>query len=451
MEYIIYFAITIGILVFVHEFGHFAAAKLTGMRADVFAIGFGKRLFGWNRISGFTFGELPKDFDGQGNTDYRLCMLPLGGYVKIAGMVDESFDTEFADKEPQPYEFRAKPAWKKIVVITAGVIMNLLLALIIFWGVNFFQGKQVITTTKIGYVAPGSVVDSLGFKAEDIIIAINGKPVENWDDVRQDIFVNTIGQDVNVKFERNNTAKSITIPRKVIPENETGERFLIPAGFQPAIGEVTKNSPAEEAGIKKGDVFLEMNGEKIYSVQQTIEIISGHKNTTMPLVVKRGKDTVQLSVTPNDKGLIGVGLVTNPDAPVEFQTYGFFDSFYYGGLDIVRMTDLTFSMVGKVIGGQVAFGKAFGGPVKIAQLAAKSADTGFLNFLFFLALLSLSLAIINIMPFPVLDGGHLIIILIEGITKREIPIKVKVAIQNTGFVILLLLMAFIIYNDIVNL
>jgi regulator of sigma E protease len=108
-------------------------------------------------------------------------------------------------------------------------------------------------------------------------------------------------------------------------------------------------------------------------------------------------------------------------------------------------------MVGKVIGGQVAFGKAFGGPVKIAQLAAKSADTGFLNFLFFLALLSLSLAIINIMPFPVLDGGHLIIILIEGITKREIPIKVKVAIQNTGFVILLLLMAFIIYNDIVNL
>lgn len=451
MEYIIYFAITIGILVFVHEFGHFAAAKLTGMRADVFAIGFGKRLFGWNRISGFTFGELPKDFDGQGNTDYRLCMLPLGGYVKIAGMVDESFDTEFADKEPQPYEFRAKPAWKKIVVITAGVIMNLLLALIIFWGVNFFQGKQVITTTKIGYVAPGSVVDSLGFKADDIIIAINGKPVENWDDVRQDIFVNTIGQDVNVKFERNNTAETITIPRKVIPENETGERFLIPAGFQPAIGEVTKNSPAERAGIVKGDVFLEMNGEKIYSVQQTIEIISGHKNKTMPLVVKRGKDTVQLSVTPDDKGLIGVGLVTNPDAPVEFQTYGFFDSFYYGWLDIVRMTELTFNMVGKVIGGQVAFGKAFGGPVKIAQLAAKSADTGFLNFLFFLALLSLSLAIINIMPFPVLDGGHLIIILIEGITKREIPIKVKVAIQNTGFVLLLLLMAFIIYNDIVNL
>ena len=451
MEYIVYFAITIGILVFVHEFGHFAAAKLTGMRADVFAIGFGKRLFGWNRITGFTFGELPKDFDGEGNTDYRLCMLPLGGYVKIAGMVDESFDTEFADKEPQPYEFRAKPTWKKIIVITAGVVMNLLLALLIFWGVNFFQGKQVITTTTIGYVEPGSAVDSLGFHADDKILAINGMPVNNWNDVRADIFVNTIGQDVTVKFERGTKTESITIPRKVIPDNETGERFLIPTGFQPAIAEVTKDSPAEKAGVKKGDIFLRLNGHKIYSSQQTQDIISSHKNTEMPLVVERGKDTLQLAVTPSEEGLIGVELTANPDTPIEFQTYGFFDSFYYGWMDIVKMTDLTFNMVGKVIGGKVAFGKAFGGPVKIAQLAAKTADTGILSFLFFLAMLSLSLAIINIMPFPVLDGGHLVIILVEGIIKKEIPIKVKIAIQNTGFVLLLLLMAFIIYNDIINL
>jgi regulator of sigma E protease len=452
MEYIIYFAITIGILVFVHEFGHFAAAKLTGMRADVFAIGFGKRLFGWNRITGFTFGELPKDFDGEGNTDYRLCLLPLGGYVKIAGMVDESFDTEFADKEPQPYEFRAKPTWKKIIVITAGVVMNLLLALLIFWGVNYFQGKQVITTTTIGYVKPGSVVDSLGFRADDKILAINGMQVENWDEIRTDIFVNTIGQNVNVKFKRGNETESITIPRKDIPDNETGtEQFLIPAGFEPAIGEVIKDSPAEKAGIKKGDIFLEIDNQKIYSAPQTQKIISDHKNTEMPFVVKRGQDTVQLAVTPNAEGLIGVGLTANPNRPLEFVTYGFFESFYYGWMDIVKVTDLTFNMVGKVIGGKVAFGKAFGGPVKIAQLAAKTADTGILSFLFFLAMLSLSLAIINIMPFPVLDGGHLVIILVEGIIKKEIPIKVKIAIQNTGFVLLLLLMAFIIYNDIINL
>jgi len=144
MDYIIYFALTIGILVFIHELGHFAAAKLSGMRVDVFAIGFGRRLFGWNKKKGFTFGELEKDFDGGGDTDYRLSMLPLGGYVKIAGMVDESFDTKFANKEPQPYEFRAKPIWQKIFVITAGVFMNFMLAWIIFWGGQFLTGKSDI-------------------------------------------------------------------------------------------------------------------------------------------------------------------------------------------------------------------------------------------------------------------------------------------------------------------
>ena len=421
------------------------------MRADIFAIGFGKRLFGWNKITGFTFGELAKDFDGQGNTDYRLCLLPLGGYVKIAGMVDESFDVEFADKEPQPYEFRAKSTWKKVIVITAGVIMNLLLTLIILWGVKFFQGDQVITTTQLGFVEPGSVVDSLGFQTGDKILAINGKKVDTWDEVRTSIFVNSLGQDVNVEIKRDNTTENITIPRKVIPDNEAQQRFLIPAGFQPIIGEVSKDSPAEKAGIKSGDIILELNNQKVAGVQQVIDIISSHKNTTIPMVVKRDNKTVDLSVTPGEDGMIGVGLNEIFAGPIDYKSYGFFASFGQGWNEIVRMTDLTFSMVGKVIGGQVAFGKAFGGPVKIAQLAAKSADTGILNFMFFLALLSLSLAIINIMPFPVLDGGHLVIILIEGIIKKEIPIKVKVAIQNTGFVILLLLMAFIIYNDIVNL
>ena len=136
--------------------------------------------------------------------------------------------------------------------------------------------------------------------------------------------------------------------------------------------------------------------------------------------------------------------------PVELKTHGFFESFYLSWQEIVRMTELTFKMLGKVISGNIEFGKAFGGPIKIAQFAAKSADSGILSFLYFLALLSLSLAIINIMPFPVLDGGHLVIIIIESIFKREIPVKVKVAIQNVGFVLLLILMAFILYNDILN-
>src|ERR1035437_5874864 len=203
MWYVIYFAITIGILVFVHEFGHFAAAKLCGMRADIFAIGFGKRLFGWNKLTGFTFGDLPKDFDGQGHTDYRLSLLPLGGYVKIAGMVDESFDTKFTDKEPQPWEFRSKKTIPKLFVITAGVLMNLLLTLVIFWGINFFQGKLIYKTTTISNVEQGSNAAQAGFQSNDKIISVNGSGVENWDQVVESILVNRSSSDLMVKIERN--------------------------------------------------------------------------------------------------------------------------------------------------------------------------------------------------------------------------------------------------------
>jgi regulator of sigma E protease len=451
MEYIVYFAITIGILVFVHEFGHFAAAKLCGMRADVFAIGFGKRLLGWNKITGFTFGELPKDHDGQGYTDYRLCLLPLGGYVKIAGMVDESMDVDFANKEPQPYEFRAKPVWMKSIVITAGVFMNLLLALIIFWGVNFFQDKQITKTTTIGYVLQNSIADSVGFKAGDKIITVNGKAVDNWEELNSELFINTLGQDLTIELTRNGQTKFLSIPRSRIPEKTT-EGFLVPKGLsRPIINAVMKNSPASKAGFQAGDTFLKINNDPVYTSYQATQIIQSNKENPISVTLERNNDTLNLSVTPGADGIIGVSIGHKFTGTIDYESRDFFESFYYGWMDIIKMTNLTLSMLAKVISGDVEFGKAFGGPIKIAQFAARSADTGILSFLYFLALLSLSLAIINILPFPVLDGGHLLIIFVEGIFRKEIPLKIKIAIQNTGFVILLLLMAFIIYNDILNL
>lgn len=451
MDYIIYFAITIGILVFIHEFGHFAAAKLSGMRADVFAIGFGKRLFGYNKKSGFSFGELPKDFDGEGHTDYRLSLLPLGGYVKIAGMVDESGDVSFAEKEPQPYEFRAKPVWAKIFVITAGVFMNLMLAWVIFWGANFFQGKPITPTTTIAYVEDGSPASLAGFVTGDKILSVNGKKLTNWEDLRAEIFINTLGENINVKVLRDGAEQNFVVQRKLIPDDETQAMFLVPDGVKPAIGEVVKDSPAEKAGIKAGDILLSLNGVSLYSAKQTTEIISANPEKEMQLVVQRDKKEVSLSVTPGEDAKIGVAIGSGFMGESKMRKYGAFESVYYGWKDIEKMTALTFSMIGKVFTGDVEFKKAFGGPIKIAQIAAKSADSGISNFLYFLALLSLSLAILNIMPFPVLDGGHLVMIIIEAVIKREIPIKIKMAIQNTGLVLLLLLMAFIIYNDIISL
>lgn len=446
MDYIIYFALTIGILVFIHELGHFAAARLCGMRADVFAIGFGKRLFGFNKVNGFTFGDLPKDFDTQGYTDYRLCLLPLGGYVKIAGMIDESMDTKFATSEPQPWEFRSKGVFAKSFVITAGVLMNLLLAWAIFWGANYFQGKSYTKTTVIGTVIENSAADKSGFLPNDKILNINGTDVNFWEEVRTEIFINTLGSDLNIKVERAGELVDLNIKRSDVPKDESEELFLIPKDLA-GIDDLMPGSPAEAAGIQKGDRPLYLNNEELVSRHQAINIISSNKETEMPLVVLRGSDTLSLSVTPDKDGKIGVVLA----APIEFKQFGFFESIALGWEDIVRYTQLTFSMVGKVFGGKVEFGSAFGGPIKIAQFATKSADSGIFSFLIFLALLSLSLAIINILPFPVLDGGHLVIIIIEGIAKREIPLKIKLAIQNAGFALLILLMVFIIYNDIISL
>ena len=451
MDYIIYFAITIGVLVFIHELGHFLAAKMTGMRADVFAIGFGKRLFGYNKKSGFTFGNLPKDFDGEGNTDYRLSMLPLGGYVKIAGIVDESFDTDFANKEPQPYEFRSKNFWQKTFVITAGVIMNLLLAVLIFWGANFFKGKPVTYTTTVGFVKTDSPADSIGFMKGDVIQSINGVAVETWDDIRNEIYINTIGENLNIKVLRNSVEENLFIPRKKIPDIEKKGELITPEGYRPYVAEVMKDSPAETAGLLSGDIIISLNGRTLGSSSEFIEIVSQNASIELNGKILRGTDTLSLAVIPGSDGKIGIAINDIFEGKSEYKTYGFFKSFYVAAVDLINLTKVTFSVAGKVIGGQVEFGKAFGGPVRIAQLAAKSADVGIESFLFFLAVLSLSLALINIMPFPVLDGGHLLMIIIETIARREIPVKVKMAINNTGFVLLLLLMAFIVYNDILSL
>ena len=452
MSSLLYFAITIGILVFIHEFGHFAAAKLCGMRADIFAIGFGKRLFGYNKITGFTFGELAKDFDGAGNTDYRLNLIPLGGYVKIAGMVDESFDVSFAGKEPQPYEFRAKPTMQKVFVITAGVLMNLLLALIISWGDNYFQPKEYWKTTTVGYVTPKSGADQNGFKINDKILAVNGNKVEYWQDLIPEIAKESVGKQVSFQVLRNGESVTINVKHEFLSSEQKIREFLFPSDVHPRINDVMAKSPALKAGIKPGDILLNLNNTPLVDASQTTQIISSNKNVTMPLVVLRdNKDTIKLSITPGADGKVGIGIGHDFTGQIELRSYGFTESFYYGAIDIYMKTSLTLVMFKRVITREVEFSKAFGGPIAIAKYASKSADYGIAAFLSFLGLLSLSLAIINILPFPALDGGHFVMIIIEGIIKREIPLKIKIAIQNTGFILLLILMAFIVFNDIINL
>ena len=451
MNYIIYFVITIGILVFIHELGHFLAAKICKMRTDVFAIGFGKRLFGWNMVNGFTTGDLPKELDLQGHTDYRLSLLPLGGYVKIAGMIDESFDNSFVKEEPKPWEFRSKPTIQKLFVITAGVMMNLTLALVVFAGINFYQGKQVFRTTTLGDVQQGTFAAEAGFQSGDKILQINNDKPTHWEEVLNNLVLDDLGGDKLVKVQRGDEVVDLKIDGSKIAA-AAQESFFLPLGHsKPMISQVVKDSPAQDAGIKEFDIFLSLNGVVLSSSAQAIDIISSHKDTQMPLVILRSGDTVRTAVTPGIDGKIGVGIGDAYTGEIDYQTFGFLKSISLGIDDIVQYTELTFSSIGGVIKGDIEFGSAFGGPVRIAQFAAKSAEMGIVSFLRFLALLSLTLAIFNILPFPVLDGGHFFIILVEGLIKRELPIKFKIAIQNAGFIVLLILMVFIIYNDIINL
>lgn len=448
MDYIIYFIITIAILVFVHELGHFLAARICKMRTDIFAIGFGKRLVGWNQVNGFTFGDLPKDFDMQGHTDYRLALLPLGGYVKISGMVDESFDNSFATTEPKPYEFRAKPTYQKLFVITAGVLMNLILTIAIFSGINYFQGKQIIKTTSIGVVEQETMASEVGFRSGDKVISINDEKIEDWQAIYTALLISESNVPKEVTVLRDGSISSFTILPEMLGQ---ASLFLPLAEVRPVIAEVIEDSPANDAGIEPEDVFLSINNININNSSEIIKIISSNADTKISLVILRGKDTVLTTATPGIDGKIGIMMKESYTGKFEYEHYSLLSSIGYGIEDVMQYTAVTFVYMKRVITGNLEMSQAFGGPVKIAQFAAKSAEEGVIPYLRFLAMLSLSLAILNILPFPVLDGGHFVIILIEGILRREIPIKVKIAIQNAGFILLLMLMAVIIYNDIINL
>jgi len=446
MEYVFYFVITIGILVFVHEFGHFIAAKICKMRTDVFALGFGKRLFGWNKKTGFTFGNLPKDYDGEGTTDYRLSILPLGGYVKIAGMVDESFDTEFAGKEAQPYEFRSKPTIQKLFVISAGVLMNLILTIVIFWGIIYFKGDINVITTSVSHVEDYEFAKKAGLQNKDQILFINGAATKDWEGILLNLGLNA-SKEIEAVVLRKGQEVKLHFSGDLVSQYAAKGGLIYPL-VHPLVNEVISNSPAEDGGLKKGDLILSIAGKDVEDSKEAIKIIESSKNKPVEFVLQRGKDSVRSSITPSSNGKIGVSL---GHGPVEYKQYSLMGALGQSFIRIKETTVTTLTAIKEVITGKSDFKKSFGGPIQIAQFAKSAADSGGFAFFDFLALLSLSLAILNILPFPVLDGGHFVIILLEGIFRKEIPIKIKIAIQNVGFVLILILMAFIIYGDILKL
>lgn len=450
---ILYFLIVIGILVVIHEFGHFIAARLSGIRTEIFSFGMGYRLFGFNKINGFTFGNLPKDWDGGPYCDYRVSLFPIGGYVKVSGMVDESLDTEFEKSEPKPWEFRTKNTFQKIFVLSAGVLMNALLTVVIFTSIILIEGKSLINTTEIGFVQKNSLAESIGLKENDKIISINNTTVNTWDQVFEMLTLDQMGKNRIIKILRGTETLELTADGKKILKTIADQKpiGLSPKGWMVYINNVESLKPAGKVGLLPGDTVLKVNSESIKSSTQFVSIIKSNKSKPLMIEIKRGSEIVSKEVIPNDEGFIGVELREVYNGPKIVKNYSLFEAFGYGFSETWRSINLFLSTINQIFSGTISAKQSLGGPIMIAKMASQQAEIGVINFLHFMALLSITLAIINIFPFPALDGGHLVFIIIEGIIRREIPVKVKVAFQNVGMIALLALMAFVIYNDIVRL
>ncbi len=430
---IFYFIITIGILVLVHELGHFLAAKFFKMRVDTFSLGFPPRAFG-KKI---------------GETDYCISWIPIGGYVKIAGMIDESFDTEFLDKEPQPWEFRSKPIWQRMIVISAGVIMNLLLAVFIFWGIIFHEGKTIRPVTEIGYIAQNSIAAKSGLHVGDKIVSINNHPVKQWDEIESTIYTESMANDLNIQVSRSNIISNILINHAELPDI-TEERFgILPSGLMSVVTIVDHGKPAEGIGLQPGDTILAVN-EVPVSFGSLQEAIRSNADKEILLSWARGNQKMSAHVRPTAEGRIGIALEGAYEGPVIHKQYSLFEALPIGIGELKTTSILFLSNLYQMATGKVSISKSMGGPIKIAQLAKRSADNGVLEFFGFIGLLSISLALLNILPFPALDGGHLVFLVYEAVFRREVPSKVKIALQQAGFILLLVFMAFVLYNDVIN-
>ena len=257
-------------------------------------------------------------------------MLPIGGYVKISGMVDESLDTDTLESEPKPWEYRAKPVWQRMIVISAGVIMNIFLAIGIFWGINYSQGESLMQTTEIGAVIKDSPAEKSGLLAGDNILSINGHRMEYWEKIQSEIYFENPSSDIVVEIQRGGQTQTLNIPRANIPDISSTTFGLIPNFTEAVIEDVLPGKPAKKAGVLSKDVIISINGTKVYNQDQVIKIVRAHPSIEISLLIKRGEDLKTILVTPSSEGLIGISLGAHYTGPMKKVQYSLLESFPKG-------------------------------------------------------------------------------------------------------------------------
>ncbi|HUF10368.1 MAG TPA: RIP metalloprotease RseP [Rhodothermales bacterium] len=452
LSYILPVVLALGILVFVHELGHFLTAKLFKMRVEQFSIGFPPKIVS-KKI---------------GDTEYRIGATPLGGYVKISGMVDESMDAEFAASEPKPWEFRSKPVWQRMIVISAGVVFNLVLAAFIFVGLKYAYGEDYVPADRVPsiYVEEGSVAYGIGFRTGDRVWAVNGDNIERFDEI---LGLRSLAADqATFTVERQGQIQILTAPEDLVTQltRERGSG-IFGAGIygEPYVQVLSVNADdaGALAGLQRGDKVLLVDGYPVRISSELINVIKRSEGKSIELTVARttdeGTERLVLPAQPEMSDgdyRLGIGVVTrdlifdNPQI-YEHRPYGVGEAIVAGFKSAWESTVATVQSFKKLATGKESLKENLGGPVIIGKVTKEALDRGWEQFWFIVAMLSITLAFINILPIPALDGGHLVFLVYEAIARKEPPLRLRMAVQQVGMVLILTLMAFLIVNDILRL
>ena len=425
---ILAFLFVLGVLIFVHELGHFLMARRIGVRVLTFSLGFGPKLLNVKR----------------GDTEYCVSAIPLGGYVKMAGENPEDSRTGAPD------EFLSKGKWQRFQVLIMGPVMNLLLAIVVMT-VVFYQGAQVPLYDQqpvvIGSFASNAVGQKAGLQVGDRIVAIDGKAVDTWEQFSL-VIVGKAKRDVSLSVVRNGKPVQVQVVPEARGKYEMGDIGVQPQ-VHPEIAELSPGEPAIEAGLRKGDVVLAAGGQQNVTYDHLITAIRASENKPLVLTIKRGDTIQEITVKPRKIGdVVMMGAQLSPfetktmdPGPLQAFTLSLDKNWEWARLIGQTLVGL-FTRETSV--------KQLMGPVAIADLSGAAAQAGWIELFSLMAMISLNLGLLNLMPIPVLDGGHIFILALEGLARRDFSMKVKEKMLLAGFVLLLALMVTVIYNDLMR-
>ncbi|MEP7169604.1 MAG: RIP metalloprotease RseP [Bacteroidota bacterium] len=426
--------LSLSILVTLHELGHFLAARAFGIKVEKFYLFFDA----W----GFKFFSFTK-----GDTEYGMGWLPLGGYVKIAGMIDESMDKEAMALPPQPYEFRSKPAWQRLIVMIAGVTMNVILGIAVysFSLLNYKQSYLPNSEVKNG-IHVYKMGKDIGLQDGDKIVAINGKPFERF----EDLLSTRVMFGAVLTVERNGQKFETNVPDNSYRTfyKSGGMNFIGLGDIVYVVINADKNDNAFKAGIRNNDTIIAVEGEKIQSSDFLSEKVTALKGKMVSLTVKRNNQISELKVPVNFEGMIGIlhGPIADIKEKYAEKNYTLKSAFKYGTSDAFESLIANAKGLRKIFTGEEKAADSIQGPIAIATLF--TGNWNWMRFWTITGLLSMVLAFMNILPIPALDGGHVIFLIVEAITQRKFSDKFMERSQVVGMVILLSLMVFAIGNDI---